>query len=151
MRRTVITTLACAGLAAAGCGSAAATTAPMKSSRGAAVGVKSSRFGPVLFDGRGRSLYLFTRERTARSRCYGACAKAWPPLLTKSAPRALTGAKARLLGTTRRRGGALQVTYAGHPLYHYVGDTKAGQILCQGVTEFGGTWWVVKPNGAAQT
>ena len=148
MRRTLITTLACA-TAAAGCGSAAATT--MKSERGASVRVMSSRYGKVLFDGHSRSLYLFTRERDKRSRCYGACAEAWPPLLTTGSPRALRGANASELGTTRRRDGSLQVTYAGHPLYHYVGDKKAGQILCQGVTEFGGTWWVVNPDGTART
>ena len=150
MRRTLLLTLAC-GVAATGCGSAAATTAPMKSERGASVRVMSSRYGKVLFDGRSRALYLFTRERSKRSRCYGACAKAWPPFVTKGKPRALRGANASLLGTTRRRDGSTQVTYAGHPLYYYVGDTKAGQILCQGVTEFGGTWWVVNPNGTART
>jgi predicted lipoprotein with Yx(FWY)xxD motif len=150
MRRTLLTTLVC-GVAVGGCGSAAATTAPMKSERGASVRVMSSRYGKVLFDGRSRALYLFTRERGTAGRCYGACAKAWPPFLTKGKPKAIRGASASLLGTTRRRDGRTQVTYAGHPLYYYVGDTKAGQILCQGVTEFGGTWWVVKPDGTART
>jgi hypothetical protein len=47
----------------------------------------------------------------------------------------------------RRRDGRLQVTYAGHPLYYYVGDRRAGEVLCQGVAEFGGTWYVVAPDG----
>jgi predicted lipoprotein with Yx(FWY)xxD motif len=52
-----------------------------------------------------------------------------------------------LLGTVRRTEGTTQVTYAGRPLYYYAGDRKAGQILCQGVSEFGGRWLVVRTNG----
>jgi predicted lipoprotein with Yx(FWY)xxD motif len=63
-------------------------------------------------------------------------------------PRAGAGVNARLLGTTRRRDGSLQVTYAGRPLYYYVGDREPGQILCQNVFEFGGLWLVVRPSGA---
>lgn len=107
-----------------------------------------SRYGRVLFDGRPR-LYLFTRERSSRSRCYGACATAWPPFLTTGEPRARTGARESLLGTTRRRDGKTQVTYRGHPLYYYVTDRKPGQITCQDVVEFGGTWLVVSPSGRA--
>ena len=90
-------------------------------------------------------------QRTADSRrassCYGTCAKAWPPFLTKSVPRALRGADRAKLGTVKRRNGTTQVTYAGHPLYYYVGDTKPGQILCQNVREYGGLWLVVSPSG----
>ena len=107
----------------------------------------NTRYGRVLFDGEGRALYLFTRERTGRSRCYGDCASAWPSFLTKGRPRARSGVKSSLLGTTRRRDGKTQVIYRGHPLYYYVGDRKAGQILCQDVNEFGGTWLVVSPSG----
>jgi predicted lipoprotein with Yx(FWY)xxD motif len=103
----------------------------------------------VLTDGAGRTLYLFTRERSARSRCYGSCAKAWPPLIARGRLLAGRGARHGLLGVTRRRDGSRQVTYRGHPLYYYVGETRAGQILCQNVTEFGGTWLVVSPAGKA--
>lgn len=128
-------------------GPAAGATAT--ASARATVKVAESRFGRMLVDGRGLSLYLFTRDPRGRSRCYGDCAKAWPPLLTDGAPRAGSGARKRLLGTTTRRSGKLQVTYRGHPLYHYVGETRAGQVLCQGVVEFGGTWLVVSPAGRA--
>ena len=90
---------------------------------------------------------MFTREKTSRSRCYGDCATAWPPLYTRGKPRAGAGAKARLLGTTKRRNGRPMVTYRGHPLYLYIGETKPGQILCQNVYEFGGTWLVADPSG----
>lgn len=113
------------------------------------VGVQahSSQFGRVLFDQRGFVLYGFTADSRRASKCYGACAKAWPPLLVKSAPRALRGVDRAKLGTVTRRNGTKQVTYAGHPLYFYVGDTRAGQILCQNVREYGGLWLVVAPSG----
>ena len=107
----------------------------------------SSRFGQILFDGRGFVLYAFTRDARGRSACYGACATAWPPYIVKSAPRAAAGTKRSLLGTTRRRDGKLQVTYAGRPLYYYVNDRRPGQILCQNVSEYGGLWLVARPNG----
>jgi predicted lipoprotein with Yx(FWY)xxD motif len=109
--------------------------------------VKSSSFGRVLFDGRGYVLYAFTRDAKGRSACYGACAKAWPVYYAKGTLRVGTGLKRSLLGTTKRRDGRRQITYAGRPLYYYVGDTKAGQIRCQNVAEFGGTWLVVRPSG----
>jgi len=111
------------------------------------VAVHSSSYGRVLFDGRGFVLYTFSHDPRGRSSCSAACAKAWPPFLVKRAPSAGPGAKASLLGTVRRADGTTQATYAGRPLYYYVGDTKAGQILCQHVSEFGGLWLVVRANG----
>jgi len=108
---------------------------------------KSSRFGRVLFDGRGFVLYAFTRDPRGRSACYGACATAWPPYFAKGRLSAGAGVTRSLIGTTRRRDGRLQVTYAGRPLYYYVGDRSPGQIFCQNVDEFGGLWLVVRPNG----
>jgi predicted lipoprotein with Yx(FWY)xxD motif len=106
-----------------------------------AVTVHRSAYGRIVFDGRGYVLYAFTRDGHGPSRCYGACAKAWPPYIVKTRP---GGAQ---LGVVRRRSGALQLTYAGRPLYYYVGDRKPGQILCQNVSEYGGRWLVVRPNG----
>jgi predicted lipoprotein with Yx(FWY)xxD motif len=165
MTRSALLALPCAGLAAlaAGCGSGdgasparadeRAAPAPAQSSgAGATVRAMRSRYGRVLFDGRGRALYLFTRERgRPTSRCYGDCAAAWPPFYTRGTPRAGRGVRRSLLGTTRRRDGRLQVTYNGHPLYYYVADVRAGQITCQDVVEFGGTWLVVDPRGRAVT
>ena len=116
--------------------------------KGAIVRVVDSQFGRVVADRQGEALYLFDKEQGERSRCYGECAEVWPPLLAKGKPRAGSGARKGLLGTTRRRNGKLQVTYAGHPLYYFVDDSP-GQILCHNVAEFGGLWLVVKPNGAA--
>jgi predicted lipoprotein with Yx(FWY)xxD motif len=114
----------------------------------AGVQAHRSQYGTVLFDQRGFVLYGFTADSPNASRCYGACAKAWPPFLGSAVPRALRGVNRAKLGTIVRRGGARQVTYGGHPLYYYVGDTKAGRILCQDVREYGGLWLVVAPSGA---
>jgi predicted lipoprotein with Yx(FWY)xxD motif len=108
---------------------------------------RSSSYGRILFDGRGFVLYAFTHDRHRRSTCNGACAKAWPPYLVRRKPRASIGAKPSLVGIVHRANGHLQATYAGHPLYYYVGDRKPGQILCQGVSEFGGFWRVVRLSG----
>jgi predicted lipoprotein with Yx(FWY)xxD motif len=97
----------------------------------------------VLVDGNGRAFYLFTHDRTPSSRCYAACAGAWPPCLSAGERAAGAGAQGNLLGTTTPSGGLTQVTYAGHPLYYFVGDRHPGEVLSQGVEEFGGAWYVV--------
>jgi predicted lipoprotein with Yx(FWY)xxD motif len=107
-----------------------------------AVHTDSSQYGRILFDSRGFVVYAFTHDANGHSRCTGTCAKAWPPYVVKRAP------SGRLLGATRRADGRLQVTYAGRPLYYYVGDRRPGQILCQNVKEFGGYWLVVRSDGS---
>jgi predicted lipoprotein with Yx(FWY)xxD motif len=110
--------------------------------------VRNTRYGRILFDGGGRALYAFTRDRRGgRSRCYAACAKKWPVYFAKGRPLAGAGARQSLVGTGLRRDGRRQISYNGRPLYYYVGDKSPGQILCQKVNEFGGTWLVVHPNG----
>ena len=109
--------------------------------------VRSSPWGKIVFDGKGRALYAFTADRAGRSACSGACAEAWPPYLLRGSLRAGAGTKRTLLGTIRRADGSRQVTYAGKPLYYYVGDRSPGQVLCHNVLEFGGLWLVVRPGG----
>jgi predicted lipoprotein with Yx(FWY)xxD motif len=121
-------------------------TSEAAGNRAAGVTVMPSQFGDVLFDDGGFALYLFTHDKRDKSRCYGACAKAWPPL--KGRPVAGEGANPDLLGTTKRRNGDKQVTYKGHPLYHYEHDDEPGEILCHDVNEFGGRWLVVQPDGS---
>jgi predicted lipoprotein with Yx(FWY)xxD motif len=110
--------------------------------------VRRTRYGRVLFDGRGRVLYGFTRDRRGGpSQCYGACAKAWPVYFAKgTAVRAGAGVKKSLIGTTRRRDGRRQYTYRGWPLYYYAHEGP-GEVKCQNVSEFGGLWLVVRPDG----
>jgi predicted lipoprotein with Yx(FWY)xxD motif len=170
VKRPIVIALAAAALALAGCGgddddssdgaresAAPATTTekqagktkkPTPSSPGITVAVGESDFGSILFDGDDRAIYLFTKESSSRSECYGACAEAWPPVLSDGAPRAAGAAKAGLLGTTERTDGTTQVTYKGQPLYYYV-DDPPGQVLCHNVEEFGGLWLVVDPAGDA--
>jgi predicted lipoprotein with Yx(FWY)xxD motif len=107
---------------------------------------ESSSFGPVLHDGRGQAIYAFTYDRPGRSRCYGECARDWPPVKTVGKPRAGKRVDADLLGTTRRRDGSSQVTYKGRPLYFYRNEGRR-QIFCQNVFSFGGRWLVVRPSG----
>jgi predicted lipoprotein with Yx(FWY)xxD motif len=126
------------GIASASSGSARAATK---------VGVASSSLGQILVDGHGRTLYLFAKDKKGKSTCSGACAAYWPALIATGKPRAIAGAKASLLGTTRRADGRLQVTYRGHPLYRFSGDTTRGLTTGQGLGDFGGKWWVVSPAG----
>ena len=115
---------------------------------GITIRASGSRFGTILTDGAGRTLYLFTADRGKTSRCYGSCARAWPVAYAKGTPRAGAGVRASLLGRTRRSDGRMQVTYRGRPLYYYVNES-AGQVLCQNVNSFGGLWLVVRPSGRA--
>jgi predicted lipoprotein with Yx(FWY)xxD motif len=114
---------------------------------GTTVGVASSKLGRILVDGRGRTLYLFAKETHGKSACSGACAAYWPPLIASGKAHAVAGAKASLLGSTRRADGRLQVTYRHHPLYLFSGDAKKGLTSGQGLSDFGGKWWAVSPAG----
>jgi predicted lipoprotein with Yx(FWY)xxD motif len=113
---------------------------------GARLSARSSEFGMTLWGPNGKVVYVFGADHGSVSRCYGVCATAWPPLLTRAAPLAGPGVEAKLLGTTRRSNGALQVTYNGHPLYYYSAD-PVGKIMCQHANMHGGLWLIVKPNG----
>jgi len=109
---------------------------------------RSDDYGKVLMTKGGKALYLFTKDRKGPSECYGECATAWPPLLTKGKPVAGTGVTGRKLRTTKRSDGTRQVTYGGHPVYLYVHD-RPGVILCQDVFEYGGIWLLVDAAGKA--
>jgi predicted lipoprotein with Yx(FWY)xxD motif len=111
------------------------------------VTVRASDYGQILFDDRGYALYAFTRDPRGRSACVGACAESWPPYLLRGSVRVGAGHEAALLATTRRPNGDRQVTYAGRPLYHWVGDREPGAVGCQNVSEFGGLWLVVRADG----
>jgi predicted lipoprotein with Yx(FWY)xxD motif len=117
-------------------------------SAAATVSTKSAgKLGTILVDAKGRTLYLFKADtKKNKSTCSGACATAWPPLLTKGAAKTTQHAKKNLLGTAKRSGGT-QVTYNGHPLYLYAGDAKPGQTNGQGLNQFGALWYVLTPAG----
>ena len=113
----------------------------------AAVKTRHGKLGTFLEDGHGRTLYLFQKDKTARSRCSGACATDWPPLLTSGKATGSGSARKALLGTSKRSDGTTQVTYKGHPLYTYAGDAKAGDTNGQGVSAYGARWYAVTPSG----
>jgi len=114
---------------------------------GPIVSTTSTSLGRILVDPRGRTLYLFEKDKNGKSACVGQCASFWPPLISTGKPRAAAGTKASMLGTTRRADGRLQVTYNHHPLYTFAKDTKKGQTNGEGVVAFGGQWFVVSPAG----
>jgi predicted lipoprotein with Yx(FWY)xxD motif len=155
-------------LAVAGCGSSTKTTASGGTSQSASatpsnaaavspaarggeaagIGLRSSEYGKVIFASNNRVLYTFGADHGTASACYGVCASAWPPLLSKgSQPGVGAGLNPSLLGTTKRNDGSTQVTYAGHPLYYYSGDTP-GKIMCQAANMHGGYWYVVNADGS---
>src|SRR5262249_34440840 len=135
--------LLCAAAAALAASSLAATAT------GATVKVGSTGLGRVLVTAQGKTLYLWAGDRGRTSTCYGDCAEYWPPLLTAGKPTAIGGANAKLLGTTKRADGRLQVTYKGHPLYTFIQDVERGQTKDEGLTGFGGRWAPVSAGGAA--
>ena len=158
MKRKLTMIVAAAPLAtvliAVGCGSSQGYSAgpdsagaPYAAADAAKVAVTKTGIGRVVVDGGGRTVYVFEGDTDSRSSCYGACAQEWPPLLTQGTPLAGSGAKQSLLGTTRRRDGAEQVTYTGRPLYRFVDDRKAGDTEGEGVQDFGAGWEAVSGAG----
>jgi predicted lipoprotein with Yx(FWY)xxD motif len=141
-------------LAVAGCGSngnTSAATAKPTGGSSATVSVANTGLGNILVDSQGRTVYLFEKDSGTTSTCSGGCATAWPPLRASGKPTAGSGAKASSLGTTPRSDGKPQVTYNGHPLYGYQGDSKAGDTNGQGINAFGAPWYVLSPSGNAIT
>jgi predicted lipoprotein with Yx(FWY)xxD motif len=141
---TALTLAACGGGNSAP--AASPTLKPAATRHAPTVRVAKTRLGKILVNSRGRTLYLFKKDSGTKSACFGACATAWPPLRA-SKPTVGRGAKASLVGTTRRSDGKPQVTYNGHPLYTFIKDKKSGDTTGEGFTAFGGRWFVVSPAG----
>jgi predicted lipoprotein with Yx(FWY)xxD motif len=130
-----------AALGALGLGASATPAAA-----GTKISVRGSEFGRMLWGPGRQAIYVFERDGRKKSRCYGECAEAWPPVFAKGKPVAGRGVRRSLLGTTGRRGGKRQVTYRGRPLYYYAHEGP-GEVLCHNVDLNGGRWWVVGPAG----
>ena len=126
-----------------------AAGAPGGSTAASVVSTKTSSLGTFLVDGQGRTLYLWDADHGPKSTCSAACAQAWPPLTTTGTPKASGAVKSSLLGTATRADGSREVTYAGHPLYTYAGDTQPGQTTGEGSNSFGAPWWIVTTAGRA--
>src|SRR3954454_11974394 len=139
-----------AALAVAGCGGggkSSGSSGPPKTASGrtATLGVSSASLGNILVNSQGRTLYLFKRDSGTMSECNGACAVNWPPLRASGKPTIGSGAKASLISTSTRSDGVRQVTYNGHPLYLFKGDSKPGDTNGEGLNAFGGSWFAVSP------
>lgn len=146
------TLLAAAALAAAGCGSSddgdGGAPAPASNGQKTTIALADTGLGRVLVDAQGRTLYLFEADKGPTSTCTGGCATEWPPLRVSGKPTVGAGLKASLVGTTKRTDGKREVTYAGHPLYLYVGDQKPGDTTGQGIDAFGALWYAVTASGS---
>jgi predicted lipoprotein with Yx(FWY)xxD motif len=129
-----------AAAASAKASSAAAVTVDLKS----VSGIEDK----ALVDGKGRTLYLWEADTNGTSTCTGACAAAWPPVTVSGTAQAGSGVTESLLGTVKRADGTEQVTYNGHPLYYFVGDTGPGMAKGQGSKDFGADWYVLNAKGS---
>jgi predicted lipoprotein with Yx(FWY)xxD motif len=153
---------ACSSAASTGTG-AAAPAAPASpagasspssgasSSGGTVITTAKSSAGTFLTSSSGRAVYLWAKDTGTMSNCNGACAGAWPPVTTTGTATASGSAKASDIGTITRSDGTKQVTYDGHPLYYFSGDSGPGTASGQGSDGFGAKWWLVAPTGSDVT
>lgn len=142
---------ACSSTSSSTGGSGGGSASPAAAAGGTVITTKSGSAGSFLTDGSGRAVYLWTKDSMNKSECSGACASAWPPVTASGSVTASGGATASGVGTITRSDGSKQVTYDGHPLYYYAGDSGAGQVNGQGNNGFGAKWWLVAPSGAQIT
>jgi predicted lipoprotein with Yx(FWY)xxD motif len=151
-------------LLAAACGSSTSTSSSAATGTGAGAGSTSSAsttgtvitthsgsMGTYLTDASGKTVYLWVKDPSGKSVCDGACAGAWPPVTATGAVTASGGAVASDLGTFTRSDGSKQVTYDGHPLYYFAGDSGPGMTAGQGLDGFGAKWWIVATSGSSIT
>jgi predicted lipoprotein with Yx(FWY)xxD motif len=151
--------LAVVAVVAAGCGgggSSSTSSTPAYGAGGSAptagkvsVDLRRTSLGPVLVDASGRTLYLFEKDKGGKSTCNGACASVWPPVTAAGKVAAGPGTMAAKLGSAKQSDGTSVDTYAAHPLYTYVGDTKAGDVRGQGLDQFGAEWYALGASGHA--
>ena len=145
--------VAALALVAGGCGSSnddnsTGTNASAATASPGTLATGKTDLGTILVGAKGRTLYLFEKDKNGKSACSGACAAVWTPFTSAGSQVSTAGSadKAKVT-TTKRSDGKLQVVYAGHPLYYYVPDTQAGQTSGEGLDQFGAEWYVVSPAG----
>ena len=135
-------------LSGSGNGDASADSGHAAGAGSTTISVRKTGLGSVLTDGRGRTLYLFEKDQPNRSSCTGACSGYWPAATASGALVAGAGTASGQLG---RVPGSQQLTYAGHPLYTFVGDQAAGDTKGEGLDDFGAKWYAVDGAGRAVT
>jgi len=142
------------GLAASAAAASGVHVSARTSAAASSVSVRSTKYGKILVDSKGNTLYLWVKDKQKnKTVCSDACESVWPLALVNGTPTAGPGVSASMLGSipvtdssTKR-----ELTYNGHPLYRYVSDVKPGQITGQANTTFGAPWWLVSPAGNAIT
>jgi predicted lipoprotein with Yx(FWY)xxD motif len=109
----------------------------------------TSPLGAVLVTAKGRTLYVDIHDRADHVTCTAGCARSWPPLLlVKGVTKPVGGPGVQGLGTVRRPGHRLQVTWHRRPLYLFTGDVRPGQTHGEGV---GTAFFVVTPEGVLRS
>jgi predicted lipoprotein with Yx(FWY)xxD motif len=143
------------GTIAAACGSGTPSTPPAAGGSGTTAGTATAvdtatkaGLGTILVNSKGFTLYRLNKDSTNKSNCDTACAQVWPPLLVSGGGSPMAGSGVTGLGTITVAGGQ-QVTYHGMPLYTFTGDSSAGQVNGQGVTDTWGTWTVISTSAPA--
>lgn len=149
MKRSIlIIALACVVAGATAGGIALAHSSPAHASaKRAKLQLRSGKLGRFIVDAKGMTLYLFEKDKHGTSACNGTCAQVWAPYLTSGKAGVASGLSSSKVGTTKRSDGTTQVTYNGHPLYHYDDDKKPGQTHGEGSKEFGAEWYVLNAKG----
>jgi predicted lipoprotein with Yx(FWY)xxD motif len=145
----VLLIAACGGGKSSSSSQAGAGTPAPSNAGGVTISTAKGPLGTYLTDSAGRPVYLFMGDSGGMSNCSGSCTQEWPPLTTSSAATAGSGLAAADIGTITRSDGAKEVTYKGHPLYYFAGDSGPGKPTGQGLDDFGAKWWIVAPSGTA--
>jgi predicted lipoprotein with Yx(FWY)xxD motif len=153
---TIVGSIAATALLIAGCGGgsggSSSASAAKPASGGALVNASSTAvLGDIVVGPSGRTLYLFQKDTGPKSTCSGACAGNWPPLTTTGKLTTSGGVSSSALKTIRRTDGTMQVTFAGHPLYYFSGDSSPGDAKGQGLDAFGAKWYALTPAGKQVT
>lgn len=141
-------TAACGGGGAYGAGTPDARTSSSTAATATTLVLADSKLGQILADHAGRSLYVFEADTGTTSTCISAgCVAEWPPFIADGPPQVTAGLAADQLGSTSRPDGRQQVTYHGHPLYYFAGDSQPGSTAGQALNDNGGPWYVVHADG----
>jgi predicted lipoprotein with Yx(FWY)xxD motif len=126
-----------------------AYAASAHSARGAKLQLRHTTLGKILVNGHGLTVFVFTRDARNQDRCVAisGCTGIWPLVTSRGRPRLGPGVRRSLVGTITLSGGARQVTYAGHPLYTYIGSSGPGDTSYVGQSQFGGRWFALNAAG----
>ncbi len=104
------------------------------------VKVADSSLGEIVVNGKGMTVYMFDQDAgTDETACGAGCDSTWPPVTAKK-PKAGKGIDAAMLLVNASG----HVSYNGHLLYLYAGDSAKGDTTGDGV---GGVWHAMGADG----